>query len=85
MENKVNTNNMEEIKITSDQFSNLAEHHNTVANHYEQAALHRRAAARFHENGNHNKAFQHVLKSHGHAYLAMEASRNEVDTQKLIR
>lgn len=84
MENKVVTKNMKEIANSSEENLNLTVHHNEVAKHYEQAALHRRAAARSHEIGDHDKAYQHVLKSHGHAYLAMEATREEANQQKLI-
>ena len=67
MENKTITVNEEENNDSPYQDLNLIAHHNEVAKHYEEAAKHRRAAARSHEAGDHDKAFQHVLKSHGHA------------------
>jgi hypothetical protein len=84
MDSKVISINKEEVDSSSEENLSLMEHHNIVAKHYEEAAKHRRAAARSHEIGDHDKAYQHVLKSHGHAYMAMEAQRGESNKQKLI-
>jgi hypothetical protein len=83
MEYKVTTGNQGKQEAASEEDLNLIEHHNIVAKHYEQAAKYRRQAARFHEAGEHDKAYDSVLKSHRHAYLASEAQRNETKLQTL--
>jgi hypothetical protein len=84
MQNKETAIEKEEEGNSSDQNMSLVEQQEEVAKHFEQASRHRRAAARAHEIGDHEKAYQHVLKSHEFANLASEAMRNESNQQALI-
>lgn len=54
------------------------ENHKKAASHLEAAARCHLNAAKFHEEGNHDRADQNSLAAHGHLKLATEAQMEDI-------
>lgn len=53
------------------------ENHKKVATHFEAAAKSHRDAAKYHEDGNHEKACESSIKAQGHQCLANELQKED--------
>jgi hypothetical protein len=53
--------------------------HKKAANHFEAASKFHLDAAKHHEEGNHKKAAKSTIEAHGHANLAREAQKEDVN------
>jgi hypothetical protein len=63
----------------------IIENNKDAAMHLEEAAKNHIEAAKYHEEGNHDKAYQSTIKAHGHTTLAIEAQKKILKHHLIVK